>query len=81
MILPALKAWFKLAATGLTTLVIAFKTLILTESGQLELPPNCEYGNAVQARPKAVAVTAIKEICDRQYPLSCGLLALAGKEA
>eukprot|EP00965_Chrysotila_dentata_P094188 3114023-Pleurochrysis_carterae.AAC.1 len=66
---------------GRTTLIIAFKVLILTENGQLELPPNCEHGDAEQTRSEAVAFKAITEMCVRQCPLSCGLLALAGKEA
>mmetsp|Transcript_5831 Transcript_5831/g.12742 ORF Transcript_5831/g.12742 Transcript_5831/m.12742 type:complete len:266 (-) Transcript_5831:3580-4377(-) len=80
MIQPKFKAWLKRAANGRTTVVIAFKVMVLTESdGQLELPPNCAYGDAEQARSKAVAMEALQTMCERRYPLSPGLLALVGK--
>eukprot|EP00965_Chrysotila_dentata_P126675 4188892-Pleurochrysis_carterae.AAC.1 len=45
MIQPHFKAWYKRGATGLTTLVMTFKVLVLTESGQLNFPPNCAYAD------------------------------------
>eukprot|EP00965_Chrysotila_dentata_P058038 1924438-Pleurochrysis_carterae.AAC.4 len=74
------KAWYKKGATGRTTLVIAFKRMVLTESGQLKVPPNCTYADAEQRRSKAVSVETIKLMVKRRYPLSCGLLSLVGKE-
>eukprot|EP00965_Chrysotila_dentata_P028771 956153-Pleurochrysis_carterae.AAC.1 len=78
---PLLKAWFKRSATDRTALVVdEFKVLVLTETVDLELPPNCACPDAKVARSKSVAVRAVKKMLDKNYPLSCGLLALAGKE-
>eukprot|EP00965_Chrysotila_dentata_P156577 5173925-Pleurochrysis_carterae.AAC.1 len=57
-----------------------FKVLVLTETVDLELHPNCAYPDAKVARSKSVAVRAVTKMSDKNYPLSCGLLALAGKE-
>eukprot|EP00965_Chrysotila_dentata_P198074 6178575-Pleurochrysis_carterae.AAC.9 len=81
MMQPILKAWYKRAAPGRTTLVIALKVLVLTESGQLELPLNCAYADEEQARSKAIAVSAIQSICEKRYQLSSALQALAGNKA
>eukprot|EP00965_Chrysotila_dentata_P016197 536055-Pleurochrysis_carterae.AAC.2 len=67
MIQPLFRAWFQRAATSCTTLVIAFKVLVLTGQGKLELPPNCSYVDLEQLRSQAHAVEAIRTMCDRRY--------------
>eukprot|EP00965_Chrysotila_dentata_P113930 3767073-Pleurochrysis_carterae.AAC.1 len=69
MMQPNFKAWYKRSIHfGRTTLVIAFKVLILTESGQLEVPQNCASADADLARSKAVANSAIKDMAAKKYP-------------
>eukprot|EP00965_Chrysotila_dentata_P076773 2534604-Pleurochrysis_carterae.AAC.1 len=79
MIQPPFKAWFRRAASGRTTLLIAFKLLVMHESGTLDLPPNCHYLKDEINRSKAIAVKTLKEMKFRGYPLSAGLLRLTGE--
>eukprot|EP00965_Chrysotila_dentata_P173839 5738838-Pleurochrysis_carterae.AAC.1 len=76
---PPFRAWFKRAASSRTTLLIEFKLLVMHERGQLDLPPSCHYPDAELQRSKKISVKALKQMRTACFPLSPGLLKLAGE--
>eukprot|EP00965_Chrysotila_dentata_P067230 2225012-Pleurochrysis_carterae.AAC.3 len=72
-------AWLKRSKTAKTQLVLEYKVVVMHETSAVDLPPNCHYPDAEQRRKKAIAVEALMKLMAYQdYPLSSGLLALAG---
>eukprot|EP00965_Chrysotila_dentata_P059132 1962693-Pleurochrysis_carterae.AAC.2 len=53
---------------------------MLHEGGELVTPTNCVYSDASRTRSKGVAAKALQAMANAGYPLSSGLLALAGRE-
>eukprot|EP00965_Chrysotila_dentata_P062136 2058784-Pleurochrysis_carterae.AAC.1 len=78
MITPRFVAWLKRAKSGRTSLVFEFKVVVVHESGQTDMPPNCHFPNEEQQRTKAVAIEAIKAMAELDFPLNSRLLALTG---
>eukprot|EP00965_Chrysotila_dentata_P222420 6192957-Pleurochrysis_carterae.AAC.1 len=79
MVQPPFRAWFRRAASSRTTLLIEFKLLVMHETGQLDLPPSCHYPDAELQRSKGIAVKALEQMRTTGFPLSPGLLKVAGE--
>eukprot|EP00965_Chrysotila_dentata_P149708 4943479-Pleurochrysis_carterae.AAC.1 len=81
MVQPPFRAWFRRAASSRTTLLIEFQRIVMHETGQQDLPPNCHYPDLEVQRTKGIAIKALKdEMKAAGFPLSPGLLALAGEQ-
>eukprot|EP00965_Chrysotila_dentata_P056980 1890527-Pleurochrysis_carterae.AAC.1 len=78
MIQPRFVAWLKRAKSWRTSLVVEFKVVVVHESGHTAWPPNFHFADTEARRTKAIAIEAIKHVAKKDYPLSVGLLQLAG---
>eukprot|EP00965_Chrysotila_dentata_P153874 5086086-Pleurochrysis_carterae.AAC.1 len=77
MVQPPFRASFWRAASSRTTLLIEFKLIVMHETGQLKLPPDCHYPDLEVQRLKGIAIKALKGMKAASFPLSPGLPALA----
>eukprot|EP00965_Chrysotila_dentata_P070073 2314664-Pleurochrysis_carterae.AAC.1 len=76
---PPFEAWMK-RSKGRVQLVISFKLLVLTDTGSLNVPPNCVYSDADLQTSKALAVQVLEEMAAEGMELSSKFWALLGKQ-
>eukprot|EP00965_Chrysotila_dentata_P217828 6190243-Pleurochrysis_carterae.AAC.2 len=79
LIQPPFRAWLNLSKARRVTLVFEFKVVVMHKSGHFDWPPNCMYPEAAARRTQAVPLKSLKEMKERRFPLSTGLLQLLSK--